>query len=141
MAAVERRREVVHLHADLGWTFDRIGEHLGVTKQSVWKVWRKAQDSMGGEETIKQYRRDAVHRAELRIAELLGEARKPGTAGKSFADIYGRIINAEEHLAKLLGTYMPVRREVNIITNDTLDAEIQRLTEQLGLTDPIRETP
>jgi hypothetical protein len=126
---MQRREEVCRLHGVENRSFESIAGELGITRQAAWRIWRKVVDT-AGQDDVRQFRADQVRATNLRIAELLQRARKPGISDRDFAAIYAEITKAQDLLAKLAGTFMPTRREVSVITQDVVDREIERLTRE-----------
>jgi predicted transcriptional regulator len=138
MTYMKRREQVCHMYGTLNWSFERIAEELGIAPASAWRIWTKAYAN-AGKEGVDKKRTNQVIKTERRIAELLERTRKPNISDKDFAATHAEITKASDLLAKLQGTYMPQRREVSVITDDVVNREIERLTEQMAGDPSVRE--
>lgn len=148
--AVETRlrdAEAARLHS-LGWTYSRIGEFFKVDKSSAWSMVQRALHE-AGKATRESVLRDELTRIAARRAEvtkvltrrhiLVSQGRvvlDPET-GEPLEDD-GPILAASAELdrladleAKLVGAYAPSRSQVQVITEDVVDAEIARLSAEL----------
>ena len=128
--AAKRREEVSRLKREEKLTFEEIGARLGVTKQRAYAIWAEALRQCPAP-NVQQHRTDATEFADQMIRELLDRARDPQTTPIGLAGIHREIRGYEEHRAKLLGTYLPIKREITVIPQDAIEAEIRELTRQM----------
>ena len=126
--AAERRAQVVELRVGRKMTFEQIGRELGVSTQRAHVIWTDALNR-APVSRIAEHRAEAIRFVDAMVAELLVAAR--GSIGRVLADIHRQIAVWEEHKARLLGTYQPVKRELTVVTEDAIDREIARLRAEL----------
>jgi len=129
--AAQRRAEVVRLRCDERLTFEEVGARLGVTKQRAFQIWAEALRTLPAPK-LEQYRQEEIRFYDQMIKELLVVAHNPFTKTRDLGDIHNQLNKWCERKAKLLGLDSPVRRELNVITSDSIDREIQRLQSELA---------
>lgn len=125
--AAERRAEVVKLRRQR-LTFDAIGKQLGITAQRAFQIYRAALAAVPAQQ-VDEHRAEELGLIDDAIRDLLDIALdhdRPRTA----VEAWGQIRGWAERKAKLLGLDAPTRHEV--VTLDVIDAEIARLTAELG---------
>ncbi len=131
-AARLQRQEVVEELLIAHWPMRRIAERVGV---SVGTVHSDVQAIKARWKAHHAEAYDAFVAGELQKCNALERALWPrAMAGDDGA--VDRVLRTMHHRARLLGLYAPTRETVNVITEDAVDAEIRRLTENLARHDP-----
>lgn len=138
---INRDAEIVKLRTQ-GWTFEQIGAQYGITGNAAYKAYRRAL-ALVPAEAVNELRETEKQRLETVIRELwkIAHARHPYVSqGRVFDDLeddgpkltaLAGIVRASESLRKLYGVDAPNRVAVSVVTEDAIDAEIERLTKQL----------
>jgi predicted DNA-binding protein (UPF0251 family) len=127
-----RTEEQAHLDTEalrlrsLGWTFQRIADHVGVTKATAYNRVQRALAAIPAE-AVDEFRRLEMERLDIILNVAMDKALS-GDKGALFA--VDRVISIMDRRAKLMGLDAPTKHEV--LTLDTVTAEIRRLEAQLG---------
>jgi hypothetical protein len=149
IAATARQAEAVRLRAN-GQTFDEIGQALGITKQAAFKLVTRALEATL-REPASQVRVIDLERLDQLQVEALAVLRRThyvvqggkivrGDDGEPLVDdaptlqAIATIVRLMERRARLLGLDAAQKHEV--LTLDTIDAEIRRLEDQVAKTTP-----
>jgi hypothetical protein len=154
IAATARQAEAVRLRAN-GQTFDEIGQALGITKQAAFKLVTRALEATL-REPASQVRVIDLERLDQLQVEALAVLRRThyvvqggkivrGDDGEPLVDdaptlqAIATIVRLMERRARLLGLDAAQKHEV--LTLDTIDAEIRRLEDQVAKANPPSEPP
>lgn len=133
LRAAERRAQVVQWKAE-GATFAEIGTRLGVSFQRAHQIWDEALAAMPAP-NLAQHRRSQLELIDTAVRELLVIARSEQVSPRTRVEAWGQIRGWEERRAKLLGADMPTRREVTVITEDVIAAEVRKLEAEMAAMD------
>ncbi len=122
---VEKQRQALELRK-AGATFDQIAKALGYANAGgAYKVVQ------AGLRAVVQQPADEVRQLEVERLDAMLRALWPDAmAGKWLA--IDRCLGIMDRRARLLGLDAPLRIEEHVITEDAVDAEIRRLSEQLA---------
>lgn len=127
----------------LGWTYARIGEHFGVTKQAAFYMVHRALNEAGKETreealSVELAKLDAYEQAALEVLArkhvTVSNGRLITIDGEPLLDdgpvlqALDRLMKIADRRARLLGLDAPSRVEVT----DSLDADIERLVAELA---------
>lgn len=82
--------------------------------------------------TVTSAREEELRTVDLAIRELLDITMDEDVSPRSRIEGWNSVRTWSERRAKLLGLDAPVRKEVSIISEDTIDAELKRLEQQVG---------
>lgn len=110
----------------LGWTYQRIADHVGVTKATAYNRVQRALSAIPAE-AVDEFRRLEMERLDTILAIAMDKALS-NDKGALFA--IDRVLAIQERRAKLMGLDAPVKTQV--ITLDYIEAEIMRLEAELG---------
>lgn len=127
--ASKRRAQVVEWKTQ-GLTLQQIGDKLGCTKQRVGEILREALNEVPAQK-VHEYRALALEQNDLAIRKLLEIAEDESVSPRTRVEAWTSIRGFWERSDKLVGAYAPTRREVRVISEDTIDAEIERLTKEM----------
>lgn len=139
---LDRDTEIIKLRTE-GWTFEQIGAQYGITGNAAYKAYRRTL-ALVPAEAVSELRNTEKQRLESVIRELwaIAHARHPYVnQGRVFDNIedvgpkltaLAGIVRASESLRKLYGVDAPNRVAISVVTEDAIDAEIKRLSEQVG---------
>lgn len=138
-----RDAEIVRLRAD-GIDPRVIADRYGVTVSRISQIWTKALRDMPTR-AVEERRNEADEFCTRMIGKLTPLLDDDSVAARTKAEISRAINLWEQRRAALLGLDQPRRREVEIITADTIDramrdltvevtadAEYQRLVQEMG---------
>jgi predicted DNA-binding protein (UPF0251 family) len=129
-----RTEEQAHIDTDalklrsLGYTYQRIADHMGCSKQTAHARVQRALAAIPAE-AVDEFRRLEMERLDLVLNVAMDKAM---SADKGALFAVDRVIAIMDRRAKLMGLDAPQKHEV--LTLDTVTAEIQRLEAQLGET-------
>lgn len=123
-----------------GYRTDQIARDLGISVGTV-VARAKRGGEMAVQPKVEEYREMVGSRLDATLNQLLAAVAKRGQ-GLSARDAEV-IVKIEERRAKLFGLDAPVLIEQTVthVDADGIDAEVRRLTEQLGLGDFPAEEP
>jgi hypothetical protein len=138
-----RDAEIVRLRAD-GIDPRVIADRYGVTVSRISQIWTKALRDMPAR-AVEERRNEADEFCTRMIGKLTPLLDDDSVAARTKAELSRAINLWEQRRAALLGLDQPRRREVEIITADTIDramrdltaevtadAEYQRLVQEMG---------
>lgn len=158
---IAARRAEMYERYIAGWTQARLAEHYGLSRMTVHRDLNKHRETIprATREEIRQNHQDQLERIKDSLAELVEMAGTPVTAGKDGAVVfdpetcapvrdYSLRIQAQRELraviereAKMFGvdeaTKVEHSGQVEVV--DSVAAELQRLSDQLGIQMPIPE--
>jgi hypothetical protein len=127
--AMHKRAKVVELRTRK-MSFAEIGAEMGLTSQRCGQLYRQALADIPTH-NVDEHRTEALEFADRMIAKLLGITGDAKAGIRSRIDAISIIRSWEEHKAKLVGSYAPLRTEV--MTISSIDAEIAKLELELGV--------
>lgn len=128
LTAAEKRAQVVAMRRERA-SFEEIGRALGVSKQRVHAIYKKALAEIPAGE-VEEHRAEQLALIDAAIRDLLPLARdhsRPRSAVESWNAI-ARYIELE---ARLLDLFPAVKSRVQVITEDMVQAEIERLSAEI----------
>jgi len=123
--AAEKDREALELR-NLGWTYQRIADHLSVSVSTAFDRVKRAVRNIPAE-AVDEHRRIEGERMDNLLSTYMPQALAGDVKSADF------VLKVLDRRAKLLGLDAPTKTEV--ITLDAIDAEIRRLELQLGEND------
>jgi hypothetical protein len=132
LRAARLAARVIELKTTRRMTFQQIGDECGFSKQRAFTVWTEALRKLPAP-NLEQHRTDAIQFTDQMVTELLTLARRPNESARTIAELHRQINGWEEHKARLLGSYQPQRREVQVISGDTIDRSIAELTARMNI--------
>ena len=127
--AAERRRQVVAMRRRR-FTFEVIGQQLGVSRARAYTLYREALAKIPAAD-LDEHRAEELTLIDDAIRNLMATALDRNNLGASIA-AWNAIRGWCERKAKLLGLDAPARARIEVITEDVVDAEIARLAEEIG---------
>jgi len=128
-AQAQRLAEVVALRRQR-LTQDQIGRRLGISQQRVSQLYRQALAEVPALH-VAEHRAEELILIDDAIADLMPIARDHERP-RSAVEAWNAIRGWSERKARLLGLDAPAQQRVTVITEDMIDAEIERLNAQLG---------
>ena len=128
-AHAQRLAEVVALRRQR-LTQDEIGRRLGISQQRVSQLYRQALAEVPAFH-VEEHRAEEMVLIDDAIADLMPIARDHERP-RSAVEAWNAIRGWAERKARLLGLDAPAQQRVTVITEDMIDAEIERLNAQLG---------
>lgn len=134
--AAERADLVLRLRAERR-SFADIGAQLGVSKQRAYQLHQAALRQVPAT-TLAQVRQEEGELIDEAVRELRVIALDPDTSPRTKVEAWGQIRGYSESRRRLYGADAPRREEIQIISEATIDAEIERKTAELlahGVTD------
>lgn len=123
---LQRRRDHV--------SFTVIGEELGVSMQRVHQIFQKAMARVP-QQQINDLRREGSELADRAISDLLSIAENPRVSPRTRCEAWACIRSWAESLRKLHGVDAPVRREITVVSAETVDNAIAELTRDMAAMD------
>jgi predicted transcriptional regulator len=152
-----RRARALQLR-QAGATYSQIGQQLGVSESRACRIVQDGLDQ-AIRESAPQVRRLELARLDQLWVEALKVLRRKHTMvsngqvvrlhkdGEPLEDD-GPVLNAihtllriQERRARLLGLDAPAQARVTVLSEDAVDAEIRRLSDELAQLDAAQETP
>lgn len=109
--------------------FDAIGAVHGITPQRAHQIYWEALAETPNTQVV-QDRQEQRELADRAINRLLAIAEDPDVSHRTAVEAWSSIRGWAEHLAKLLATYAPIRKEVTVLTEDAVDAALRKLEEE-----------
>lgn len=128
ITTAERRAHVVGLRRQR-CSFAEIAQQLGISQTRAFQIYREALAAIPAQ-NVEEHRAEELALIDDAIADLLPVARnhdQPRTAVEAWNAIRGWA----ERKAKLLGLDAPAK--VEVLTLDAIDAEIRKLSAELGV--------
>lgn len=129
----ERTASVVEWRSE-GVPFAEIGRRLEVSAQRAHQIWEKALADLPAPK-LAEHRASQLTLIDAAIRDLLKIARDEQVSPRTRVESWTALRGWAERQAKLLGTDSPTRKEITVISQDVVDAEIQKLTAELELSD------
>jgi DNA-binding CsgD family transcriptional regulator len=129
--AREREETVTQLRAE-GNTFEEIGRRLGIRRQTATTIWERAVSRVPVA-NINQVRADQVALIDTATRELFVIARDTKAANKDRVEAWNSLCKWAERRSKLLGLDSPARKEINVLSADTVKDATRRLQAELTL--------
>lgn len=121
----EREELITQLRAE-GHTFAEIGRRLDISRELAGRIWRRAV-SRAPIANVREWRESELELIGTAIRELFEIARNPNAAFKERVAAYDSICRWDERRAKAIGSDAIVKREVTVLTEDTIGAAIRKL--------------
>jgi hypothetical protein len=149
--ADQRAGDAVTFRIRDGLTYRQIGEKLGISAQAAHVAHRKGCAMHLPKEEVFEARRAALEkydRWEQECLAVLARNHPLVNFGKVVAGVnddgpklqaIDRLVKIERRRAEILGYDSPKRRQLTVISEDVVDAEIRRLEEELGKTPSMDE--
>ena len=112
--AKDREREALH-RRKCGWTYDRIGEALGITQQAAMACVRRALEKVAAEcsEKAEEVRQLELDRLDAMLMGLWSKAEEGDPAAVD------RVLRIQERRAKYLG--LDVAQKLDVTTVEGID--------------------
>lgn len=129
LASAKRAEQVVAWRSE-GVTFAEIGHRLGVSMQRAYQIWEKAL-AEAPRVKVQQYRQTQLELIDKATRELLAITADPSVTPRTKVEAWNGLRAWQERLARLTGIDAPTRKEVRVIPEDAIDAEIKKLTAQM----------
>jgi hypothetical protein len=126
----KRMAEVVELRS-AGTSFREIGSQLCVSPQRAYQIWQKALTELPNPK-LAEHRSSQLAAIDVTKQVLFKIAFDESKSANARVEACNSIKGLLEREAKLTGTDSPSRRELTVISQDVVDAEIQRLTAEMG---------
>jgi hypothetical protein len=132
MAAAERQALIVERRA-ANVSLRVIGAELGISATRVHQIYEQACKEIPSDalHTIRCEFKDSFDRAVPGLWQIAEG--KLGGSLTSRVEAYRALLQWNESLRKMNGVDAPQRREVTVITEDVIDNEIAKLSEQIAL--------
>ena len=118
--------EAARLRAS-GLTYQQIADRTQTDKGTAYRRVQRAIAAVPVE-AVEELRQIELERLDLMLAKVM---EKTTSTEKGFLFAVDRALAISERRARLLGLDAPTRQTVTVITQDVLDAEIQRLEAEL----------
>jgi hypothetical protein len=128
---VQRTADVVELRSE-GVSFKEIGRRLDVSPQRAYQIWQKALIELPNPKLV-EHRASQLAAIDLTKQVLFKIAFDESKSTHARVEACNSIKGFLDREAKLTGTDMPSRKELTVISQDVVDAEIQKLTAELEL--------
>lgn len=128
-AQAERLAEVVALRRQR-LTQDEIARRMGISQQRVSQLYRQALAEVPASD-VGEHRAEELMLIDDAIANLMPIARDH-TRARSAVEAWNAIRGWAERKARLLGLDAPARQRVEVITEDAIDAELERLAAEIN---------
>ena len=111
-------------------SFREIGAELGISPQAAWKAYQKAlrEVPVADVETLRLEELELVDFAINDLLKLALDHRKPRYSVES----WNTICRWSERRARLMGLDAPARKAIEVLTQDVIDKEIERLAVELA---------
>lgn len=108
-----------------GLTYDNIAKHLDCSLSVAWKLVHRALDA-----SLQEPSQEVRRLEQERLDALLRAVWMQALAGKP--DAVRQALSIMDRRSKLLGLDAPTKTSLTVITEDVLDAEIQRLEAEIA---------
>lgn len=111
--------------------FDAIAATHGISISRAHQIyWAALKEIPAGE--VAQHRQEQQELSDRAINRLLAiaESDDADVSWRTRVEAWSSIRGWAEHKAKLLATYAPQRKEVTVLTEDTVDAALREVAEQ-----------
>ncbi len=115
-----------------GLNYERIAATLQISKSRAWQLVNRAIKEITAESAEELVKLEAA-----RLDDMFRAMWVSGMEGKGWA--IDRLLAIMERRARLFGLDQPQKHSVAVISEDAIDAEIRRLTEELGRNDALFE--
>jgi hypothetical protein len=133
MSDAEREAFVVTRRAD-SIPFRQIAEEVGLSHGQVHNIFKAACAKVPSE-AVHTLRVQSSELADRAIADLLTIAENVQVSPRTRAEAWTSIRGWSESLRKLHGADAPSRSQVSVVSQDTIEAEIARLTAEMAAAD------
>jgi hypothetical protein len=105
--------------------FDAIGATHGITSQRAhqiyWEAMRETPNSQ-----VEEHRQEQTDLADKAVNALLAIAEDPDVSARTRVEAWSSIKGWCEHKAKLLALYAPLRREITVLSESTVDLALAK---------------
>ena len=128
-SSAARRARVIELRR-ARWYWSDIGADLGITAQGAQQLYAAA-IAEAPVARLEEHRAEEVELIDTATHELLTIVRDRDIAPRIRVEAWTAIRGWAERKAKLLGLDAPLKARATVISEDVLDAEIERLTSEI----------
>lgn len=130
LTAAEREAIVVERRA-CNTPFRVIAAELGLSVSRTHNIFKEACDRIPAEavHTVRVQSSDLYDRA---VHDLLKIAENPQVSPRTRAEAWGQIRGWNESFRKLMGADAPQRREISVVSGETIDNAIMELTKEMA---------
>jgi hypothetical protein len=129
VTAAETRARVIELRRRRA-TFDDIGRALGISRQRAHQIYCRSLAEIPAAD-LAEHRAEELTLIDDAIRDLMPIARDH-TQARSAIEAWNAIRGWTDRKARLLGLDAPAQHKIDVITEDTVNAEIARLEAQIG---------
>jgi Homeodomain-like domain-containing protein len=127
-----RRARVVELRRDR-WTWDAIGDDLGVSRQRVRQIYDEALNEVTAAQ-VTEHRHEEGELVDRAVRELLCIAEDPDVSPRTRVEAWNSIRGWSEYRSKLYGLFAPSKSSVEVLTKDAFTADMERMAVELEST-------
>jgi hypothetical protein len=125
----ERRARVVELRRDR-WTWDAIGDDLGVSRQRARQIYDEALNEVTAAQ-VTEHRHEEGELIDRAVRELLCIAEGPEVNPRTRLEAWNSIRGWSEYRSKLYGLFAPSKSSVEVLTRDAFTADLERMAAEL----------
>ena len=129
MSDAQREALIVQRRAD-SVPFRVIAEEVGLSHAHVHNIYKAACAKVPSE-AVHTLRVQSTELADRAIADLLTIAENEQVSPRTRTEAWTSIKGWSESLRKLHGADAPARTQVTVVSEDTINAEIERLTAEM----------
>jgi AraC-like DNA-binding protein len=130
MPDLEREALIIDLHAQ-HFTWRAIAQQVGVSHTQCQRIFQAARDRIPADR-LNDLRVDHHELAYRAISDLLKIAENPNVSPRTRAEAWNSIRGWSESDRKLFGVDAPTRREITVISNETVDSAIAELNREMA---------
>lgn len=109
--------------------FDSIAATWGISAPRAHQIYWEAMREIPNQQ-VAEHREEQRDLADKAINALLAIAEDPDVSARTRVEAWSAIRGWCEHQAKLLALYAPVRKEITVLTEDTVDSAIRELEKE-----------
>lgn len=129
MSDVDRENLIVERRANRV-PFRLIGGELGISAQRAHQIFKDACDKVPAE-AVRQVRMEESELADRAIGDLLGIAENEHVSPRTRVEAWSAVRGWSESKRKLHGADAPTRRELTVVSGETVDLAIADLTREM----------
>ena len=112
-------------------SFQKIGDEIGLSAPRVHEIFQEVQNRIPAQR-IGDLRAEESDLADRAIANLLEIAENTNVSPRTRAEAWNSIRGWSESKRKLFGVDAPTRREITVVSNETIDMAIVELTKEMA---------
>lgn len=132
--AIDREEQMIKWQSE-GCTVSEMARRMGITRQRAGTLWARALERRPTVhlEQYRQSQKELIDAMKVRLLTIIDHPSWDSVSPRTRVEAGSVIIRLMEREAKLTGIDAVVRREITVMTEDTVDAAIRSLSGELAL--------